>query len=99
MYEISNNFLNWYKYCCSVDSTLYRQTKYNKNKAKTFYLLSKNSDYIIYPLDGTQTLIFGNIDYCQNYIEENLNTKFLIFCLKSDCQKSYYLCNQKIIII
>lgn len=99
MHSPTHNFLEWYKTCCSLDSSVYRNTIYKKSKAKIAYNILFNFDFILYPLDGSESLFYGNKDSCERHIEENFNTKFLIFSKKEDSIKNYIMQNEKSTII
>ena len=99
MLKPTDNFLNWYKSCCNLDLNIYRTIKFNKNKAKLIFCSSTNFDFILYPLNGTQDIFYGSENLCKEYIEKNLNTKFLIFSFKNDAEKCYVISNEKVKII
>jgi len=93
------NFINWYKICCDSDNGVYRRTKYSFKKACVFYKSVVDKDYVIYELDANQKLISGTKEFCETYIQKNLNTKFLIFNLKKDKAEEYFIKNELVNII
>jgi hypothetical protein len=95
----TNSFLEWYKSCCSLDSNIYRNTIYSLKKAKTYYNIIKSKDYVIYPLNGTQKLLFGDKEFCEEQIQKELNTKFLVFNLKENKLSEYLIKNDLVTII
>jgi hypothetical protein len=95
----STNFLNWYKFCCQEDCTIYRKIIFSQRKAKVYYSLIYKNDYALYPLNGTQKLLSGTQKFCEEHIESEMNTKFLIFSLKKDIQVEYLIKNNKVSVI
>lgn len=94
----SYNFLNWYKNCCNLDLSIYKKTAFNDKKANVFYKIAFDKDYIIYPLDGSEKIFCGKKDFCEDFIQNNLNTRFLIFNLKKDDFSGYSIKNNKVTI-
>lgn len=95
----TSSFLEWYKNCCELDLNVYRKINYSLKKAKTYYAIVNGKDYTVYPLNGTQKLLSGNKKFCEKQIQNELNTKFLIFNLKENKPSEYLIKNNLVMII
>lgn len=95
----TNNFLNWYKHCCEKDLSVYRKAVYNTKKAYFYYFLVFKKEYAIYCFNGKQEIIGGTKNFCENYIKENINSKFFIFSIKKDEEVEYLIKNDTIFIL
>jgi len=69
----TKNFLSWYKFCCENDSSVYRKTIFNQKKAKVYYLATKNNDFAVYPLNGTEKILSGTREFCEQIIQNEIN--------------------------
>lgn len=90
----SFNFLSWYKDCCLLDFCVYKKINFNHKKAKIFYSVAINKDFAIYPLNGSEKMLFGTKDFCENSIQKDINVKYMVFSIKKDQSASYYFKNE-----